>query len=55
MKDMKRRSVNIIAAKAPCDTTIGSDSLSNSRKVVRERLLTAYLCFGGYRILNLKY
>ena len=30
---MNRRSVKIMTANAPCDTTIGSDSLSSSRSV----------------------
>jgi hypothetical protein len=40
MEDINRRSVKIMAANAPCETIMGSDSLSSSRKVFSDRVFT---------------
>ena len=57
---MNQRSVNIITAKAPLDTTMGMESRNNSRNVVMERIMTnLFDCrlwpSGEYRVGGCRY
>ena len=46
---MKKRSVKTMTANAPCDTIMGNDNLSSSRRVVKESIFNGEgkTCFSG--------